>query len=363
LDKKEIAELLESLCERPFAGESPFAGQSPFAGREGPPPADAAAASRIAQALSNPDAEQPEAQSSSPPGAALAAILSGTATEAQCGAFRAVAATSGAARLDAQSALAFVDSIEQAPLAAPAHLVEQAVAFTGTTRSRPGIWSSLWSSLSGNLIGRPGGRVVAACAVMLMAGGAAWSLLGPANVGSGSVAPVSTAPEEVQPVSAGGAPSAGPPVVAPPAPAPLPVEPDPVVPMLGVRRPAAPAAPTAAAVQEALTDPCSPRLAAKSEAQASSDVRFRVTKPEPKRPPKTADLATPDPGCSADPAGRVVVNPAAGADNPRGDRGPVRADRPAARVGRSDHVPAAASAPAARPASPAVRPSVVPAAR
>jgi hypothetical protein len=358
LDKKEIAELLESLCERPFAGESPFAGQSPFAGREGPPPADAAAANRIAQALSNPDVEQPEAQSSSPPGAALAAILSGTATEAQCGAFRAVAATSGAARLDAQSALAFVDSIEQAPLAAPAHLVEQAVAFTGATRSRPGIWSGLWSSLSGNLFGRPGGRVVAACAVMLMAGGLAWSVLGPADVGPHAVAPVLTPPTEVQPVSAVGPPPAGTPAGAPAAsPAPVSVEPTRVEPTPVVPRPAAP---TPAGVQ-ALADPCTPQLAAKSEAQASSDVRFRVTKPEPKRPPKTADLAAPDPGCAVDTGSRLVVNPAAEgtAGNPSADRGPVRADRPA-QAGRADHVPAAAaSAPAARPASPAMRPSAV----
>jgi hypothetical protein len=346
LDKKEIAELLESLCERPFTG--------------GPPPVNAAAG-RITQALSNRDAEPPEA----PNRGQLAAILSGTASEAQCGAFREAAVSSGAARLEAQSALAFVDAIEQAPLAAPAHLVEQAVAFTGATRARPGFWSGLRSSLADNFIGRPGGRVVAACAVMLMAGGVAWSLLGPADVG----------PREVQPVSAVGPPPAGGPAMAPaaaparvePAPAeptpaeptpaePAPVEPTPVVPTPEVPRSAAPAA---AAVQ-ALTDPCPPRLAAKSEAQASSDVRFRVTKPEPKQPPKTADLATPDPGCSADPASRLVVNPADGAGaNPHADRGAARASRPAAAAGRSDHVPAAASAPAARPASSAVRPSAV----
>ena len=355
MDKKEIAELLESLCERPFAG------QSPFAGRQGPPPADAAAVGRIAQALSNPDVAQPEAQSSSPPGAALAAILSGTATEAQCGAFRAAAVSSAAARLEAQSALAFVDSIEQAPLAAPAHLVEQAVAFTGTTRSRPGIWSSLWSSLSGNLFGRPGGRVVAACAVMLMAGGLAWSVLGPADVGPHAVAPILTAPKEVQPVNAVGPPPSGAPTAAPTAsPAPASVEPTRVEPTPVVPRPVAPAA---AGVQ-ALTDPCTPRLAAKSEAQASSDVRFRVTKPEPKRPPKAADLAAPDPGCAVDTGSRLVVNPAAEgtAGNPSADRGPVRADRPA-QAGRADRVPAAASAPAARPASPAMRPSAVQPAR
>jgi hypothetical protein len=355
LDKKEIAELLESLCERPFAG------------REGPPPAGAAAG-HVAQALSNPqvlsnpNVEQPEVQSSGPPATALAAILSGTATEAQCGALRAAAVTSGAARLDAQSALAFVDDIEQAPLAAPAHLVEQAVALSGAKRSRPGIWSGLWSNLAGSVIGRPAGRVVAACAVMLMAGGVAWSLLAPADVGPHAVTPVLMAPKELQPVNAVGPPPAGAPVVAPAA-APVRVEPTPadstaVAPTPVVPRPAAPAA---AGVQ-ALADPCTPRLAAKSEAQASSDVRFRVTRPEPKRPPKTADLATPDSGCAVDTGSRLVVNPAAegtAAGNPSADRGPVRADRPA-QAGRADHVPAAAaSAPAARPASPAMHPGSV----
>jgi hypothetical protein len=338
LDKNEIAELLESLCERPFAGD-----------REGPPPAGVAA-SRIAQALSDLDAERPEALNPGAPGAELAAILSGTATEAQCGAFREAAVTSGAARLEAQSALAFVDGIEQAPLAAPAHLVEQAVAFTGGTRSRPGIWPGLWSSLSGHLIGRRGGRVVVACAVMLVAGGVAWSLLGPADMGPGSIEPALTAPK-VQPVSAVAPLPAGVPDVALAAPAP--VEPMPVVPMPTVPAPA---------VVQAVREPCTPRLAAKSGAQAASDVRFRVTKPEPKRPPKTAEAALPDPGCAVDTGGRLVVNPAGGAagSNPRADREPVRADRPAAEAGRSDRVPAAAaSAPAARPTSPAMRPSSV----
>ena len=42
-----------------------------------------------------------------------------------CQAFEAQAARSAAVRLDAQSAQAFVDRLEQAPLAAPAHLVAQ----------------------------------------------------------------------------------------------------------------------------------------------------------------------------------------------------------------------------------------------
>ena len=101
----------------------------------------------------------------------LASILSGTATPAQCRAFQEAAMRSSAVRLEAQSALAFLNRIDAAPLAAPAHLVAQTLASAGGAppRSRPGIWS--------RLMRRPGRQVVAACAVMLMAGGVSWSLL------------------------------------------------------------------------------------------------------------------------------------------------------------------------------------------
>jgi hypothetical protein len=363
LEKKEMAALLESLCERPFAGD-----------QEGPPPAVAVAASRIAQALSGADAERSEVLTPGQPVAELAAILSGTATEAQCGAFHEAAATSGAARLEAQSALAFVDGIDAAPLAVPAHLVDQVVVdqagLVAAARSRARVWSGVWSGLSGRFLGRRGGQVVAACAVMLMAAGLSWSMLRPTADTTAdlapprSVEPVVTAPKEVSTVdSAPPIGAVGPAPAVAPAAAPglsLP-EPKPVTPVR--------VAPPPAEVQ-ALVDPCTPRLA-KSEAQASSDVRFRVVRPEPKRPAKTADLAAPDPGCGVDTGSRLVVNPAAegtAGGNPRADRGPVRTERPAAQAGRSDRVPAAAAAStpaaapypaAARPASPGPRPSSV----
>jgi hypothetical protein len=343
LEKTEIAALLESLCERPFAGDP-----------EGGSPAMAATASHIAQALSKADAERPE--SPGQPGAELAAILSGTPTEAQCRAFHEAAATSGAARLEAQSALAFVDGIEQAPLAAPAHLVEEIVASVGGARSRAGVWSGL----SGSLIGGWRGRAAAACAVMLMAGGLSWSLFRP-DAGPGSVEPLATAPKEAESISAVGPfPAAAPAVVPAAAPAALPVEPTPTLPM-----PAAPAPAAAApAAVQALTEPCTPRSVAKSEAQAASDVRFRVTRPAPKQPSNMAGLTAPDPGCAGGTGSRLVVNPAAegaAGRSPRADRGPVRADRPAAQIDRLDRSPAgaAASAPAARPASPGMRPSSI----
>ena len=381
MDKKAIGALLESLLARPLAGD-----------REGHEPAAAAAASRIAQALSHVDPARSDAQGPDHPGSALAAVLSGTATPAQCRALHEAAATSGATRLEAQSALAFIEGIEQAPLTAPAHLVEQvlvehdlvdqglaeqglvdqALAPAGVARARTrlGVWSRLWSGLSGSFIGRRGGQAVAACAVMLMAAGVSWSLLRPPaeTAPASAVVPAATTAKKALPTTAIGPP---PDVTPPAAPALVPAAPEPEAASLAPQPPTpvpAPVAPAPATVQ-ALAEPCAPQSVAKSEAQAGSDVRFRVVKPAPKQPPKTAALESPgespEPGCAADAASRLVVNPAAeGAPggNPRADRAPVHADRPAAQTGRADRGPAAAaaSAPAAaRPASPAMRPSSV----
>jgi hypothetical protein len=368
LDKKGIGALLESLLARPFEGD-----------REGRSPAAAAAAGRIAQALANVDAEQSEAQSPDHPAAELAAILSGTATEAECRALHEAAVASGATRLEAQSALAFIEGIDQAPLTAPVHLVEQVVAGQGLvepalaaaggvrTPARPGVWSRLRSGLSGSFIGRQGGRAVAACAVMVMAAGLSWALLRPpAEMGPApSIVPATTA-KKALPISAI---DPTPDVTPPPAPALVPAAPEPPPEALAPAVPTplpAPAAPAPAAVQ-ALAEPCTLPSVAKSEAQSGSDVKFRVVKPAPKQPPKTAALESPEPGCAAD----VVVNPAAqGAAGgaPRADRAPVHADRPLAQTGRSDRGPATASGPTpaaapyptARPATPAMRPSSVP---
>ena len=77
----------------------------------------------------------PESKPMTPAAAAdLASILSGTATPAQCQAFQEAAMTSSAVRLEAQSALAFLDGIDAAPLAAPAHLVAQALRLPAARR-------------------------------------------------------------------------------------------------------------------------------------------------------------------------------------------------------------------------------------
>jgi hypothetical protein len=365
LDKNEIAALLEALCERPFEGD-----------RDGRPPAPQAIASRAGRALSHADEEQSGSmageaeagQAESPGGetAALASILSGTATNAQCHAFQEAAMTSGAVRLDAQSALAFVDGIEQAPLKAPAHLVEQVLASAAGAppRPRPGIWSRLW--------GAPRGQVAAACAVMLVAGGLSWSLLlRPADLPADhSAVPVATNPDEGPPVSDIAPKRAPEPAFAPaPALAPEPAPafaPAPAPAFAPVPAPAAPVLAPASAPSppplQALADPCEPRSLAASEAGARSRVEAKAAKPAPNRQPKTAAASAPEPGCAVN-AGAIEAG-----QNPQADQGAVRAARPAAKIGRFERDPpaAAASAPAsspsagaARPASPALRPGPI----
>ena len=174
MDKNEIAALLESLCDRPFADDP------------GRSPAMQDMAKRGALGLSHADTQQ-GVPSDAPddPGRAtaeLAAILSDTATDAQRREFQQAASTSGAVRLDAQSALAFVDGIEQAPVSAPAHLLEQVLGSVGAralgasdAQRKPGVWSRV----SGIRLGVGRARMVAACTLLIMAGGLSWSLLLP----------------------------------------------------------------------------------------------------------------------------------------------------------------------------------------
>jgi hypothetical protein len=357
LDKNEIAALLESLCERPFQGD-----------QEGPASAMQAFAHRVERALSDAEqsaslAGQPETQAAESHKAdnlsqssAFASILSATATPAQCHEFQEAARTSGAVRLEAQSALAFVDGVEQSPRAAPAHLVEQVLASAGRvpSRSRPGIWSRL----SGSRLRRRRGQLVAACAVMLMAGGLSWSLLrAPAELAADhAVVPAAMSPKGGVPVG-DSSPKPAPASAATPAsgPAPASVAPAALAPAPGLAASPPPAA-------QALADPCAPGGFATAQAGAPSRVEPEAAKPALERQPKTAAASAPEPGCSVN-AGATE----AGRD-PQADQGALRAGRPAAKTGRFDRDPAAAatSAPAApypgaaRPASPAMRPSAIP---
>jgi hypothetical protein len=358
LDKNEIAALLESLCDRPFADDP------------GRSPAMQDMAKRGALGLSH-AATQQGVPSDAPddPGRAtaeLAAILSGTATDAQCHEFQETATTSSAVRLDAQSALAFVDGIEQAPAPAPVHLVEQVLGSTGAralgtpdAQRRPGAWSRI----AGIRLGVGRARMVAACALLIMAGGLSWSLL----------LPPANSPQIRMPLPAvtnpGGAPLSNldP---APPAPVSAPVS-APILAPGSAPMPGPTAAPASAplsapmpARDQALADPCEPRSLARSEAATRSETAKRAPSPPPK---KTADASVPDPAC-ADANPRVVTTPAA--EPPAGNAATAagrtpQAARPASQLGGGDSPAAVLSSPrsappAARPASPAKPSQAIP---
>ena len=382
LDKNEIAALLESLCDRPFGGEDRRFGDD----ADGRSLDMQDMARRTAPELSRADGQRSgapaqEAEDPYRDTAELASILSGTATDAQCHAFQVAAMTSSAVRLDAQSALAFVDGIEQAPLAAPAHLVEQVVgsargALPGASSAAAGRRrSGIWSPVSERWLVAPRGRMAAAFAVLLMGGGLSWSLLrGPADAPDAlSAMPVAASPKDApiiipeptvsDPTKPAREPAPGPAAAPPPASA-----------LVHVPAPA-----------QALADPCEASRLARPEAfaEAAATRPYGVARSEiakravPNKQPRTAVAS--DPGCAVDADRRFVVNPAAepaaaaagkaaldAGRNPPADSGSVRAAQPAATVGGLDRDPPAAalstpgSAPAAaRPALPAMRPSAI----
>jgi hypothetical protein len=167
VERKDIVDLLESLCEHPLAD-----------GQAQPSTELEAFRLAVAKALSRDGAARPEEGDSTDAArlrAALAALLSGTAGE---GVRRSVADAvlrSPAARLDVQSALAFVDAIEPAPQSAPACLLDKILAREGApsdgpaaARKRAGS-ANIWSQIVGRSWPARGWRV-AVCTVLLVVG-------------------------------------------------------------------------------------------------------------------------------------------------------------------------------------------------
>ena len=108
--------------------------------------------------------------------AVLASMHSGTATDAEREAFERAAAQSAAFCLEAQSALEFIDDLEQSLEAAPAHLVATAAASKRPVKQIVGGSAAAWFT------GQTRWRMAAACAMLFVAGGLSWSLyldLGP----------------------------------------------------------------------------------------------------------------------------------------------------------------------------------------
>jgi len=386
LAENKIANLLDSLCERPFA-DGPQAAparerrvtQLQPARLDLPPRAGDGTA--VGEAAASVTAGE------------LAAILSGTATPAQVEAFHQAAADSDALRLEAQSALAFVDGIEQAPLAAPASLVQQAlpaaplhiaaaaaaparVAIAGARK--PDIWSRF-------LPPRP---VAAACAVLLMASGLTWSVIRNEVRNQEALPPLPAASPPAD--RAGSGDQAGPgdrqldngrldALVRSKAPASAQVPMSAPVPSVEQGLPSlaptgapdvipAPATAPVSALPptQALANPCVPGAGARREV-TSPAVSQLAEKPAPGPAPKAATAPTADPGCPAEEGRTLMQNTAAAPETPETSEQPRnqkpergRTNRAASRKAAAEHVRPSAAPPAAIPAERATRPAAAP---
>jgi hypothetical protein len=175
LEKSEIIALIDALCERPLED-----GQAD-------PPAELqafcrAAAKALSQAGNASTRRGPDTLADADRyTAALAALLSGSDAEPARRTVAEATLRSAAARLDAGSALAFVDAIEQSPQTAPSHLVEEMLeadraAATGLApRQGVGI-SALWRWIPDGAWSARTWRMAAACTVLMVAGVASWSV-------------------------------------------------------------------------------------------------------------------------------------------------------------------------------------------
>jgi hypothetical protein len=201
LEKSEIIALIEALCERPLAE------------RQAEPPAELLAFCReAAKALAQKDASTRRGADTNADvdqyTAALAALLSGSDAEAPRRTVAEATLRSAAARLDAESALAFVDAIEQSPQTAPSHLVDEILAADGAAgtglapQEGAGI-SAIWLRIAGGSWSVRSWGMAAACAVVLVAGVASWSVFSPQSdpTAAGSALPMAKTTSEPRSVA------------------------------------------------------------------------------------------------------------------------------------------------------------------
>jgi len=159
LDKNELSGLIEALCDAPLDSGTEPSAELRALRRE--------AAQMLGQARN--EAVDPEALMS-----ALAAVLSGSASEAAHKALAELAAHSATVRLEAESALAFVEATEQSTETVPAHLVEE-IFETGAAAAPIAAAPSFWSRIADGLRPARAYRIAAACSVVLLASAATWS--------------------------------------------------------------------------------------------------------------------------------------------------------------------------------------------
>jgi hypothetical protein len=201
LDKKAITALLEALCDRPLSGDTvqPSAELQALCRAATQAMEQTGDVRSSAEPAPNEDADQGRA--------ALASILSGAGAEVARPALVEAVLRDPSVRLDAQSAMAFVDGIERSLQVAPVRLVEQVLASNGITPLRPtaerqgaGIdWSPFAGSWSAQRR-----RMAVACAVLLVAAGLSWPVYRQFSIPAPEDGPLSSAGKTtIEPPSVG----------------------------------------------------------------------------------------------------------------------------------------------------------------
>jgi hypothetical protein len=172
LEKSEIVALIDALCERPLEDrQAELSAELRALCHEAAKAFSQADASAHAGFDTIADADRLTA--------ALAALLSDSDVEAARRSVAEAMLRSAAVRLDAESALAFVDAVAQSPQTAPAHLVEDILvadrAVGPGSMLREGAGISALRLPGGSWSARPW-RLAAACSVLLVAGVVSWSV-------------------------------------------------------------------------------------------------------------------------------------------------------------------------------------------
>ncbi len=168
MNDKDIAALLEALCERPLT--------------DGPADPRLGAFRKAAlQTLSEPNVQASQHVPADPDvlNHAIAALLSGREDPDLLRGLEDAMARSPAVRLDVQSALAFVSAIDASPQSAPGAIVEQMLAGHEASLSRLDRHGSrVGARLAGIAWPTRRWRVAAAAVMLLAAGAGSWSIYG-----------------------------------------------------------------------------------------------------------------------------------------------------------------------------------------
>ncbi len=159
MDKNEMARLVEALCEAPMDGAAEPSAELAALRRE--------AAKLLAEAGDNPG--DADAQI-----AALAASLSGSFGEVAPDTFAELVPRFASARLDVESATAFVEIMERSAGTAPADLVAEFSGAEAAAGLRP--TENVWSRIAHGLRPARLSRIAAACAMIVVASAASWSV-------------------------------------------------------------------------------------------------------------------------------------------------------------------------------------------